>query len=95
MIDAPRVAIAFQVRGRVQGVGFRDFTRRRALELGLVGWVRNELDGSVAGEAVGPVAAVEAFREALRKGPRLGRVDAFEEAVLVETPTWTGFAIRF
>lgn len=95
MTDAGRSAIAFQVRGRVQGVGFRDFTRRRALELGLVGWVRNELDGSVAGEAVGGSTALAAFRDALRKGPRLGRVDAYEETPLAEIPHWTGFAVRF
>lgn len=95
MTDEPRRAIAFRVRGRVQGVGFRDYTRRRALELGLVGWVRNEPDGSVAGEAVGTLTALDAFREAVEKGPRLGRVDAYAETPLADVPAWTGFAVRF
>ena len=44
----------FVVRGRVQGVGFRDWTRRRAAAGGLAGWVRNRPDGSVEGVGSGP-----------------------------------------
>ena len=49
------------VRGRVQGVGFRYFVVRRALELGLVGWVANGADGSVRCVAEGPSAALDAL----------------------------------
>ena len=42
----------FRAHGRVQGVGYRRFACREAQALGLAGWVRNEPDGTVAGEAV-------------------------------------------
>jgi DNA ligase D-like protein (predicted 3'-phosphoesterase) len=58
------------VAGSVQGVGFRDATRRRALELGVTGWVRNGEDGTVAVHAEGPPAAVEALLSFLHEGPR-------------------------
>jgi DNA ligase D-like protein (predicted 3'-phosphoesterase) len=57
------------VTGTVHGVGFRDATRRRAGELGVMGWVRNERDGSVAVRAEGPSAAIDALLAFLRKGP--------------------------
>jgi DNA ligase D-like protein (predicted 3'-phosphoesterase) len=63
------------VSGEVQGVGFREATRRRALELGLHGWVRNDPDGAVAVHAEGAEAAVEDLVSFLRRGPRLAQVD--------------------
>lgn len=57
------------VRGRVQGVGFRVFVAREAWRLGLVGWVRNEADGSVHVVAQGAPADLEAMLEALHEGP--------------------------
>ena len=65
----------YVVTGRVQGVGFRYFTQRKGSELGLAGWVRNRPDGAVEAEACGPEAQLEAFEQALRAGPPLGRVD--------------------
>ncbi|WP_114906218.1 acylphosphatase [Ornithinimicrobium murale] len=53
------------VRGRVQGVGFRWWTRARALELGLVGHARNLPDGRVEVNAQGPEDAVSALIELL------------------------------
>jgi DNA ligase D-like protein (predicted 3'-phosphoesterase) len=63
-------AIRTVVTGTVQGVGFRAAARRRALALGVMGWVRNGDDGSVAVHAEGPPAAVDAFVAFLREGPR-------------------------
>jgi acylphosphatase len=57
------------VRGRVQGVGFRYFVVRRAMDLGLSGWVANERDGSVRCVAEGPRAALETLLAALEQGP--------------------------
>jgi DNA ligase D-like protein (predicted 3'-phosphoesterase) len=70
MSGHPRArAIRAIVAGAVQGVGFRDATRRRAEELGVSGWVRNADDGTVAVHAEGPPAAVEALIDFLRRGP--------------------------
>jgi DNA ligase D-like protein (predicted 3'-phosphoesterase) len=66
------------VRGRVQGVGFREATRRRALALGVLGWVRNEEDGSVAVHAEGGREAVEALLEWLGDGPAAAHVGELE-----------------
>ena len=62
-------AIRALVGGTVQGVGFREATRRRARELGVLGWVRNADDGHVAVHAEGPSAAVQALAAFLREGP--------------------------
>ena len=53
------------VRGRVQGVGFRWWTRARALELGLVGHARNLPDGRVEVNAQGPEESVRALIDLL------------------------------
>ncbi len=66
--------VRFRVHGGVQGVGFRRFVARTAEAQGLAGWVRNELDGSVSGEAEGPEAALEAFRARLAEGPPFAAV---------------------
>ena len=58
---APRLRRQIQVRGIVQGVGFRPFVYRLAHELGLAGWVRNDGDG-VTIEAEGSAAQLEALR---------------------------------
>ena len=56
------------VDGHVQGVGYREFTRRAALSLGVSGWVRNRSDGAVEALICGPPAAVEALVAEMRKG---------------------------
>ncbi|HXT08958.1 MAG TPA: acylphosphatase [Roseiarcus sp.] len=57
------------VRGRVQGVGYREFARRSAERHGVAGFVRNRADDAVEARLVGPAAAVEAMLGDLRKGP--------------------------
>ncbi|HEX3363089.1 MAG TPA: acylphosphatase, partial [Solirubrobacterales bacterium] len=63
------------VRGQVQGVGFRYLTVERAHELGVLGWVRNEDDGTVLVHAEGPEEAVDALVEWLGEGPPGAEVD--------------------
>lgn len=78
-------AIRATVRGRVQGVFFRRSTVGRAHELGLLGWVRNEDDGTVVVHAEGPAAAVDELLAFLRVGPPGARVEAVDvEAKKVE-----------
>jgi acylphosphatase len=64
------------VEGRVQGVFFRESTRRRAIELGLHGSVRNLSDGRVEAIFEGSAQAVEEAVAFLRHGPPYARVDA-------------------
>jgi acylphosphatase len=63
------------VRGRVQGVGFRYFTRECARRYGLTGWVRNLADGGVEVLAEGRESALESLVEEIRTGPRHGLVE--------------------
>jgi acylphosphatase len=72
---ADRERRSFTVTGRVQGVGFRWFTREAASRLGLTGWVANQADGSVVGEVEGSRDSIEAFLSALRRGPSSSSVD--------------------
>jgi acylphosphatase len=86
------------VRGRVQGVGFRWWTRARALELGLAGHARNTADRRVEIVAEGPSSALARLLELLAEQPsstrRPGRVES------VSAPLWgaargsTGFVER-
>src|SRR5438270_12557868 len=68
------------VRGRVQGVGFRWFVEREAHTLGIAGWVRNNLDGSVEVLAMGTREQLAGLRSRLQQGPRAARVDNVEES---------------
>ena len=78
-------AVRATARGRVQGVGFRDATVRRALELGAMGWVRNDENGGVLAHVEGPQPAVERLVAFLREGPPAAEVSEVEvERVKVE-----------
>lgn len=72
------IAVRAIVRGRVQGVFFREATVRRASELGVMGWVRNAEDGSLLVHAEGPDAAVDGLVEFLRQGPPAAQVEDVE-----------------
>ncbi len=69
----------FRVRGRVQGVGFRWWTRRKASDLGLRGTVRNRPDGTVEVHAAGLVETLEAFAAELEVGPLGARVEGVDD----------------
>ncbi len=64
-----RKAVRVRLRGRVQGVSFRVWTRTEAERLGLSGWFRNEEDGSVTALIVGAEGAVSTMLDRLWKGP--------------------------
>jgi acylphosphatase len=67
------------IRGTVQGVGFRYWTRRTATARGLQGWVRNRRDGSVEAVFAGPEPAVAEMIALCRRGPASARVGAVDE----------------
>ena len=66
------------IRGRVQGVWFRESMRIEAEALGVAGWVRNRVDGSVEAVVQGPAAAVEAMIAWARRGPEAAHVERIE-----------------
>ena len=81
------------VHGHVQGVFFRETTRRRAAERGVAGWVRNNSDGSVEAAFEGEPDAVESLVRFAHDGPRgalVERVDVIEE----EPEDLSGFGVR-
>lgn len=83
------------VSGKVQGVFYRATTQRKALELGLAGWVRNLSDGRVELVAEGDSADVEALEKWCQKGPAQAYV--VEMDVKSEDPTgeFSDFAILY
>jgi acylphosphatase len=81
------------VHGLVQGVFFRDTVRRRATELGVAGWVRNNWDGTVEAVFEGAPDAVDSLVTRCHEGPRGARVDRVD--VTDESPEGvSGFAVR-
>ena len=80
------------VRGRVQGVFFRDTTRRLAAERGVAGWVRNRADGAVEAVFEGEPDAVRAMVEFAREGPR-GAVVEDVESHSEEPEALSGFQV--
>jgi DNA ligase D-like protein (predicted 3'-phosphoesterase) len=85
MAGENRTALRITVRGKVQGVGFRDAVVRRARELGVEGWVRNTDDGAVLVHVEGSPRAVEEVLAFSHEGPAGARVeDAVAEKTRVE-----------
>jgi len=78
------------ISGRVQGVGYRDWLVQRARDLGVSGWVRNRLDGSVEALVAGDTASVEELLRLCRRGPRMAEVVSIEEE-LADPPENFGF----
>ncbi len=76
MSDVVRQVI---IRGRVQGVGYRYWTRRTATARDLQGWVRNRGDGSVEALFAGPEEIVADMIAICRHGPASAQVDAVDE----------------
>ena len=87
------IALRITVHGRVQGVFYRDWTVRNAREMGLVGWVMNRPDGSVAALLQGNETAVRAMIDRMRSGPPAARVERIEEEP-VPLEALTGFNRR-
>lgn len=83
------------VRGLVQGVNFRWFTQRRALDLGLRGFVCNLPDGSVEVVAEGERASVETLLDTLRVGPSAAIVESVEAKWGSPTGEFSRFEVRY
>jgi acylphosphatase len=80
-------SVYIKVGGKVQNVGFRFYTRKTAVSLGICGFVKNMRDGSVYIEAEGEADAVRAFIHWCKKGPEWARVAEMQ----VEDKPYEGF----
>ncbi|MCM8731331.1 acylphosphatase [Hephaestia sp. GCM10023244] len=82
------------VTGRVQGVGYRNWTMGAARDLKLRGWVRNLNGSDVEILATGDEEAIAVLVEACHQGPRLAQVDRVDVQPAEDTG-WKGFTKRF
>lgn len=87
------IKVNIRVYGQVQGVFFRRSTKDEADKLGLVGWVRNNADGSVEILAVGPRDKLDKFVTWCREGPPLAQVERVEIDWFKESDDFEGFSI--
>jgi len=83
----------FWISGRVQGVFFRDHTRRWASSLGLSGWVRNLPDGRVEALVEGDKEKIQTLRGRLREGPPMARVEDVRTEWEEFTGEFSGFRV--
>ncbi|KAG8858422.1 hypothetical protein FRB96_005307 [Tulasnella sp. 330] len=77
----PLQHLRYTVSGRVQRVYFRATTKAQAEKLGIGGYVQNNPDGTVTGEAIGEPSSIDAFTEWLWKGPEQATVQHVETFV--------------
>jgi len=86
-------SIQLKISGRVQGVGFRYYTKKKAAECNILGYVQNKTDGSVFIEAQGDETDIETFVSWCHKGPAWARVD---KCLVSEIPfaDFKAFSIR-
>ena len=90
-----RSAAEIFVDGDVQGIGYRGFAQRKALQLGLRGYVMNLKDGRVRVRVEGPRDTIEELVRDLEKGPPLARVEKVSVTWLPPTGRFASFGIRF
>lgn len=81
------------VSGRVQGVYFRAFTRKQALQLGLTGYAKNLPDGDVEIIACGPKPALKKLSEWAHKGPLLARVKRVQVTPCQNIKPFSNFSV--
>lgn len=72
------------ITGRVQGVGYRRFVEREAVNLGITGWVRNLAHGEVEALALAERPVLSDFEERLRKGPMFAKVREIQSEDLLD-----------
>ena len=89
------ISVRLVIEGRVQGVWFRDSTRREALRLGVTGWVRNRRDGTVEVLAEGPEDRVRELVRWCHHGPPAARVTRVQETEEIYQGEFDTFDIVF
>lgn len=94
MVDQEFIRLKAIVEGQVQGVGFRYFTQRQAVQLGLVGWVRNRWEGTVEVVAEGPQENLENLLQTISRGPNAGTTQNVKYDFQDATGEFSSFQIR-
>jgi acylphosphatase len=86
-------AVHLIIKGKVQGVFYRQSARKEAVRLGISGWVKNNEDGTVEAIATGSEEQVQRFIQWCRQGPTLAHVT---DVTVSEAPdeSFTGFEVR-
>jgi len=92
-LSTQKTAKLYRVRGRVQGVGFRNFVEHAANAIGVRGYVRNLDDDSVEVYASGTKAQLDELAGMLWKGPRWAEVRGVDESEAAQQE-YSGFTIR-
>lgn len=87
--------VILKIYGRVQGIFFRDSTRRRARKLGLTGWVSNESDRTVKVVAEGEEKKLEELIKWCYNGPMLAQVEKIDIQWQEATGQFEGFEIKY
>jgi acylphosphatase len=89
------VQYEINIRGRVQGVGYRYFAVQKAKEMGISGWVKNLVDGSVLIVAQGIEAEIKTFIDYLYIGPTRSRVDKISTCVMQISTVFDSFSVKY
>ncbi len=83
------------IKGRVQGVGYRYFVRQKATEMGITGWVKNTVDNGVMIVAQGIEAEIKTFIDYLYVGPTRSRVDKISTCVMQIITVFDSFSVKY
>ncbi len=83
------------VKGRVQGVGYRYFAVQKGSEMGITGWVKNSVDGSVIIVAQGIEEEIKTFIDYLYIGPTRARVDQITKVKFNTLSDFNNFSVKY
>ena len=92
---APKKALHVTLYGNVQGVGFRYFTKQNANRLGIVGWVKNQMDGTVEIWAEGREYKLQKFLDTVREGPSHAHVRNADVKWKEPQEEFSSFRVRY
>jgi len=84
-----------KVTGRVQGVGYRYFAAKKANEMGITGWVKNSVDGSVIIVAQGIEEEIKTFTDYLYIGPTRCRIDQVTKVKFNTLANFDNFSVKY
>jgi acylphosphatase len=90
-----KVQYELNITGRVQGVGYRYFAALKANEMGITGWVKNAVDGSVIIVAQGIEEEIKTYIDYLYIGPTRSRVDQISKVKFNTLSDFNNFSVKY